>query len=341
MTHQPKVSVVMSTFNGERYLSEAVESLLNQTFKDFELIIVNDGSTDSTATILREFEDERLVILHNSENQGIAPSQNKALAAARGEYIALQDCDDISLSRRLELQVDFLDRQPDISLIGSSAYMIDEAGETVDIWDQPANDMQAKWEFLFGCPIFHTTAMLRRSVFDRTAPYTKDCTFSCDSELFSRIADANKVFKLPQPLVKWRLHKNSTSFVRAEILRKEALSISRRNMTALVAGKANLDALSWRGVELLLMMNVGATIDLSRTQLRGAANFIFAVNDAFYERYGFTTEDAREHRRGFYSKLIRRFLALACRAGNGNRDLICRVASIGWAAKVSMRLCRL
>ena len=123
----PVVSVVMCTYNGERFLRPAIESILNQTFRDFELV-VDDGSTDRTPRILAEFKarDTRVIVLTNERNLGIAAATNRGLAAARGEYIALQDHDDISLPHRFQTQVDFLNSHSEIALVGSDATLIDD-----------------------------------------------------------------------------------------------------------------------------------------------------------------------------------------------------------------------
>lgn len=115
----PKVSVVMPAFNAEKYIREAVDSILNQTFTDFEFIIINDGSTDHTKEIILEYDDPRIVLLENEKNSGIVVTLNKGIQFARGEYIARMDSDDISLCNRIERQVLFLDSHAHIGLIGS------------------------------------------------------------------------------------------------------------------------------------------------------------------------------------------------------------------------------
>ncbi len=130
----PVVSVLMPTYNGERFLRPAIESILNQTFRDFELIVIDDGSRDQTAEILREFaaRDNRILVLTNERNLGIAAATNRGLAAARGEFVALQDHDDISLPHRIQTELEFLHSHPEIALVGSAATLIDENGVAYD-----------------------------------------------------------------------------------------------------------------------------------------------------------------------------------------------------------------
>ena len=110
---KPKVSLIMKVYNGEAYLKEAINSILNQTYQDFEFIIIDDGSFDRSPDIVRQYTDERIRFLQNEQNMGLCATQNKAIQAARGEYIAVMDCDDISYKTRLEKQVAFLDTNPE------------------------------------------------------------------------------------------------------------------------------------------------------------------------------------------------------------------------------------
>jgi glycosyltransferase involved in cell wall biosynthesis len=328
----PRVSVIVSTFNGEKYLPEALNSILNQTFDDFELIIVNDGSTDSTSKILGDLKDERLVLIENTVNLGIAASQNKAIAVARGEYVALQDHDDVSLPERLQLQVDFLDRHPEIALVSSSCCRIDEAGKTIEFIERPAGDMELKWGFLFGCPIFHTTVMLRRAVLDDDPAYSEDYAFACDYELLSRVVAAHQVAQMANSLVRWRTHSDTTSVKRAAELQKEGMKVLRRNISDLVGRE--IDPGTWSGVELLLLMKAGAEVNISAGEVTRATAFLLQLQEGFYRQYGFVSVAARAHRRIFYRRLIRRFLALAGRTSNGRRNIASRLTLFVWAMRV-------
>ncbi len=122
-----KLSVIMPVYNGQDFVSKAIESILGQTFSDFEFIIINDGSTDRTLKILESYQkkDKRIVLL-NQENKGIAKSLNRGIAKAKGDYIARQDADDISFPDRLRNQVEFLDNNKDVGFLGCSCEMIDE-----------------------------------------------------------------------------------------------------------------------------------------------------------------------------------------------------------------------
>ena len=115
----PLVTVLMSVYNGEKYLERAIKSILNQTFKDFEFLIINDGSTDNSVKIIQSFNDLRLRLIHNESNIGLIKTLNKGLKLSNGKYIARMDCDDISLPKRLSIQASFMEKYPEIGVCGS------------------------------------------------------------------------------------------------------------------------------------------------------------------------------------------------------------------------------
>jgi hypothetical protein len=234
----PVVSVVMPTWNGEHFLHPAIESILSQTFPDFELIIIDDGSTDSTPRILSEFKDkdDRLIVLTNERNLGIAGATNRGLAAARGEYVALQDHDDISLLHRFQTQVDFLKSHPEIALVGSAAQLIDENGVAYKDYVEPEDDIDLKWETLFRCPISHTSVMVRRRVFDDVGGYSTETTLkvASDYDLLSRIVMRHRVANLKGRLVQWRRHPGATSITHEQRQMDACVLISLRNIRVLI-----------------------------------------------------------------------------------------------------------
>jgi len=116
---EPKVTVLMPVYNGEKYLNEAIDSILGQTFKDFKFLIINDGSTDGTADILKSYKDSRIKVTNNEKNIGLTKSLNKGLKMAKSEYIARMDADDISLPTRLQKQVEFMDSHPKVGVCGT------------------------------------------------------------------------------------------------------------------------------------------------------------------------------------------------------------------------------
>ncbi|MBI2934930.1 MAG: glycosyltransferase [Chloroflexi bacterium] len=203
--NNPKISVIMSAYNAAKYLREAIDSILRQTFGDFEFVIVNDGSADNSLDVIRSYPDPRIVIIDNERNIGLTRSLNRALGAARGEFLARQDTDDISLPERFELQLDYLERHPEVGLLGASVYTIDEGGKLTGKKMAPANPGKA----FRHVPFAHGTAMMRKEVIDKLGGYCEWLKYAQDYELWSRIAKRYEVRSLTQPLYKLRYHRGS------------------------------------------------------------------------------------------------------------------------------------
>lgn len=203
----PRVSVLMSVYNGERFLKSSVESILGQRFADFEFIILDDGSTDSTWEILRKYSDRdpRIVLVRNEQNIGLTKSLNRGLKVARGEYLARQDADDISFSNRLELQVKFLEENPDIALVGTDIEIIDENGKHLNERNYPSNHESITAELLLkNHAIGHSTVMARLSALKELGGYDEKLPYAQDYDLWWRLSRKKKVANLPEILLQWR-----------------------------------------------------------------------------------------------------------------------------------------
>jgi hypothetical protein len=296
----PVISVVMPTYNGERFLRPAIESILNQTFRDFELIVVDDGSTDRTPRILAELKDNRLIVLTNDRNQGIAVATNRGLAAARGEYVALQDHDDISLPHRFKTQLDFLESHPDIALVGSAAELIDENGVAYENYVEPEDDIDLKWETLFRCPISHTSVMARCWVMSETGGYSPDPALkvASDYDLLSRIVMRHRVGNLSQPLVQWRRHPAATMIADQPRLKRGVESVSLRNLGVLQNGKPQTDLNRLLGSRAFLCTPRGQHPTLGPKQVIAGLCFLFELQETFRRTYNCSrSAEARLRRR--------------------------------------------
>lgn len=202
-----KISVVMAAFNAEKYLSEAVDSILAQTYGDFELIVIDDKSTDGSGQILRDYarRDSRVVVLSNPENMGLTKSLNKGLAIAKGEYIARMDADDISVPDRFAKQVDFLDRNPDYSFVSCIGRYIDENGQTEQLrlfpeTNEEIYDMMPKVD-----AVMHPGVMFRRADIAAIGNYCEDFRVVQDYDLWFRgMAAGYKFYNIQEPLVLFR-----------------------------------------------------------------------------------------------------------------------------------------
>ena len=210
-----KVTVLMSVWNGERFVAEAVESVLAQTFGDFEFLIVDDASTDSTPAILAAYRDARVRILRNDENLGLTKSLNRGLREARGEYVARLDADDVCLPRRLELQSSFLNANPNVAVVGGQAHFIGENGRRRLGDRTPRSARAAKFALMFSSPLIHSAAMFRRSVVvDELHGYDEEFVTSQDVDLWSRISARHELRNLDAYVLRHRVHRGSISATR-------------------------------------------------------------------------------------------------------------------------------
>ncbi len=331
----PRISVIISTYNGDRFLLESVQSILDQSFDDFELIVVNDGSSDNTAGVLQTFADKRIRIVNNDQNLGIAASQNKALNLAGGEYLALMDHDDISLPQRLQKQVEFLDDHPSVGMVGSACIAIDQDNTVKSINVNPSDDIFLKWRLLiYDCPIAHTSLMVRRQALEKIGGYSGHYRYAGDYELLSKLAATNEVANITQPLVMWRMH-NSTSIVHEDHLLEEARQISRDNIEAIL-GKGKLDESVFGGLRLLLSSRIGTPINISGEQVESVIEFLLDLQQRFYSHHEFSPASIKQHRQAMHLMWGKHFLALAL-GRNGKRDLNARVKLLNWSIRFLQR----
>ena len=192
----------MAVYNGQDYICDAVKSILNQTFRDFEFVIINDGSTDKTEELLTSFSDPRIIVIKNQRNQGRSRSRNVGLTIAGGEYIAHMDADDISLPDRLEKQVKFLDQNPNVGAVGSSWYLIDADGQEIGIVEAENGEEVVH----FTC---HGSVLIRRECYEKVGYYREAFQYSQDFDMWLRIIEAYNMMNLKEPHYKYRVKSNS------------------------------------------------------------------------------------------------------------------------------------
>ena len=208
----PKVSVVLPVFNGERFLKRAIDSILGQTFRDLELVIIDDGSRDDTASILDEFIDSRLVRITHHENLGLARSLNVGLAAAAGEYVARQDADDVSEPERLERQAAYLDAHPDIAAVGAAAALIDEDDFPIGRLEGERSPTLLSWRLCGGGGMLDAAVMMRRDVVRELGGYAEDRGYAAAYDLWTRVVmSGRRLATLPAGLIRHRRHSEQIS----------------------------------------------------------------------------------------------------------------------------------
>lgn len=201
----PLVSVLMPVYNTAPYLREAVDSMLSQTFVDFELIVLNDCSPDNAEEILDTYDDQRIVRYKGGKNVGLSNVLNVGVAMARGKYIARMDSDDISLPTRLQLQVDYLEKNPEIDLVSAAMQLI---GAKEEVWIREINPEKVKIEALFHSPVLHASSVWRKESFEKHGlRFEQGMVPAEDYDLWARaLLKGLKLVNLPDVLYEYRIH---------------------------------------------------------------------------------------------------------------------------------------
>ena len=221
MNHNnPEISVIMPVYNGDKFLIKSIKSILNQTFKNFEFIIINDGSSDNSLKIIESFDDRRIKFFNNLENRGISFTLNKGLKVAKGKYIARQDQDDISLPDRLTLQLEYI-RECNIDLVDTNLIFIDENDHYVQDYEKRYFTPNETLGHLFFYEINHSSIMCKSSLFKKyNIKYRKRPTE--DFDLFIRLAKAGmKAGRIDKILIKQRKHPDSMCGSNWNIIKKD------------------------------------------------------------------------------------------------------------------------
>ena len=204
------VSVIMPVYNGAMYLKEAIESILSQTYHNFEFIIINDGSTDDSEQIILSYDDSRINYIKNPANYTLINTLNIGFSLAKGKFIARMDQDDISHPERLEKQVNFFDSNPEYGLLGTGVNLIKNGGKEKLLYHTDHTSL--KFALAFYCPFIHPSVMLRTTVFDSFIFfYDENYVHGEDYELWTRLAFKTKMANLPEYLLDYRLHASQIS----------------------------------------------------------------------------------------------------------------------------------
>jgi glycosyltransferase involved in cell wall biosynthesis len=204
-----KVSVVMAVYNGQEYLNIAIDSVLLQTHKNLELIIIDDGSTDNSKNIIKNYDDKRVRYIYQ-DNQGLAAALNHGIKAATGSYIARMDCDDISYPTRLAEQIAYLEKKKSVMMVGTSFDLVDQDGRIIDRSIHLDRATDIKLEFLVRNPFGHGTVMIRKNALENTGVYDSEQPIE-DYELWWRIVQNYPVANIPKQLYGWRVNPESMS----------------------------------------------------------------------------------------------------------------------------------
>jgi len=275
----------MPVYNSERHVREAVDSILRQTFTNFELILIEDGSTDDTRSILNDYsrQDSRVVLVENGSHEGLVYSLNRGLAASRGKYIARMDADDVSLPDRFTLQVSYMEQHPEVGVLDANIVYIDVAGRALNRgrprFSHPESPNVIRWTLLWKCPINHPAVLMRRSVLEEGGiTYDPSYRDAEDREIFVQLGRRTLIARLPEVALQYRLVPTSISRGRSSEQRAMDHMITRREVTTLlgtVTSKEGLETL----ISVFTRLDQNANRDFA-----AAEDILIAVYRRFLEQ---------------------------------------------------------
>lgn len=212
MSNHPDITVLMPVYNAEQYLEESIESVINQTYNNFELLIINDGSTDSSEQIVKNIDDPRITLVNNDGNRGLIYTLNKGIELAKGSYIARMDSDDICHPARLDRQIRFLQGNEDVAMAGTFVEIIDDNGKLIDHGDYPVQSTEIRHTLLEYCCFCHPSVMYRKDAVLAAGGYRSEFRHAEDYDLWLRIAECYPVANVPEYLLKYRMHSSQVSY---------------------------------------------------------------------------------------------------------------------------------
>ena len=228
--NNPKISVLMPVYNTEKYIAEAIESILSQTFKDFEFIIVDDCSTDKTLEIIQKYAkiDNRIIALRNEKNLKICKALNKGIEIAKGKYIARMDADDWSYSDRLEKQFKFMEENSEIGISGGTMKVCDEKLKVLNQRRYNLSDKEIRKKLFRYSPFSHPLVIIRKNILDKAGFYNPDLVYAEDYDLYFRIGKFSKFGNLKDVILKYRMLENNSTSEKLKEMELKTLEIRKK-----------------------------------------------------------------------------------------------------------------
>lgn len=222
MIQNPTITVFMAVYNTASYLSEAIESILSQTFSDFELLIINDGSTDNSEDILKKYTDPRIRVLNNETNRGLYFTRWRGVQEAKGAFFAILDSDDIAMPERLAVQYEYMTHNPDVAMCGTGTVLINSKGEVTEESSHLPGDQNVL--MVFQNVLTNSSVMMRTEIVRKLGSY-REYDPAEDYDLALRIAEKFRIANLDEVLVKYRIHETNTSYNNTEKLFRSLIGI--------------------------------------------------------------------------------------------------------------------
>jgi glycosyl transferase family 2 len=340
----PLVTVLMAVHNGGAFLRESIDSILSQTFADFEFLIVDDGSTDRSQEVVLSYTDPRIRLLVNDRNRGLSASLNRGLREARGTYVARQDADDISEATRLEREVAHLEKHRDVALLGTCYTKIDEAGKFLGHRRLPLDYVQIRWSLLFYCAFAHTSVMFRRRlVMERVGTYDESYAYAQDYDLWWRIAEVLPVENLLNRLVTVRISQSSmTATYGGRLMEGPRISIA--HLAPLLEWNiADVDG-NLKNYNRLHCLLYGSPHELPGDEITRAIEQIVNLVPAFCRQSGLGSEESRQLYQRVRSRLAWRLVQMGSVCSDEEysscRKLIVGRGQLHWLDLFALRAAR-
>lgn len=294
----PKVTVLLPVYNGQKYLKDAIQSILDQSYQDFEFLIINDASTDNSKGVIESFTDRRIRYVENKKNLNLLNTLNKGLRLAKGTYIARMDQDDISLLHRIARQVEFLGENPDIGVVGTGFQLIDQSGIKGSSIRFPQSPHFIRWSLCFYNPLAHPTVMFRKDPILKIGGYSsldmgkRGRYPSEDYELWRRASKITKLSNMPEVLLYLRKHEsNLTNF--------DQHLIDARKISSLAISDVLGKAVPQETVDLMWLKNFKKPTDIEKV-----ADLIFKLYQHYRQKNKMTPQEGQAIRLDAVKRLV-------------------------------------
>lgn len=275
----PKISVVMPVYNGEKYLKEAIDSIQNQTFSDFELIIINDCSTDGTESIIMSYKDNRIVYIKNEKNLGVAKSLNKGFDIAKGEYIVRMDADDISFPYRFKKQIEYMDSNPKVGVCGGALIIFGDEEEKKYVYSK--HDAEIRVDMIFSPAFAHPAVMIRNSILQKyNLRYNPEFEKAEDYKMWYDILSVSEGHNLQECILKYRHHNKQVSNTCVE-----EQNIAMEKMRRLMYGTLNLHTDKYYDIFCRICMGDRMFIDECYDELYQFLKIVIKNNTKYNKKY--------------------------------------------------------
>ncbi|MGA1820243.1 MAG: glycosyltransferase [Thermoplasmatota archaeon] len=276
---EPSVSVLMTAYKGNEHFLPAVRSILAQTYPDLELVIVLDPSEkDLCKEQVIKLDDPRIRLIENRKREGLVRSRNIGLRACRGGFIAIMDSDDVSRPERIEMEVEFLEKNPDHVLVGSPCDIIDDEGAVIKEGEAARSDEQLYYDLLFANQFPHSSVMLRKEVLEKVGEYDEELQYGEDYDLYLRTMEHGRVHMLEYTLVSWRRYGSSVTSTVSEDDRGKMLGIIKRN----IKRKLGIDV----PPEILMLYIDHSIKGRSLRSIMSSLSLLREINSSFMDRGG-------------------------------------------------------